>query len=42
MFFEEPLTEWFFVEPKMASLWRTLLSTFIFKSVALFWSELSL
>ncbi len=30
MFFKEPLTEWFFVEPKMV-LWRT----FILKSVQL-------
>ncbi len=36
MFFEEPLTEWFFVEPKIVNLWhrlKNLLSTFIFKSV---------
>ncbi len=35
-FFEEPLTEWFFVEPKMVLLWhrlKNLWSTFIFKSV---------
>ncbi len=35
-FFKEPLTECFFVEPKMVLLWhrlKNLLSTFIFKSV---------
>ncbi len=37
MFFKEPLTEWFFVDPKMVLLCdiavKNLLSTFIFKSV---------
>ncbi len=36
MFFKEPLTERFFVEPKMVLLrhcLKNLLSTFIFKSV---------
>ncbi len=35
-FFKEPLTEWFFVEPKIVLLWHCCeepLSTFIFKSV---------
>ncbi len=32
-FFKEPLTECFFVEPKLVLLWqKNLLSTFIFKS----------
>ncbi len=34
-FFKEPLTEWFFVEPKMVLLWhrlKNIWSTFIFKS----------
>ncbi len=34
-FFKEPLTEWFFVEPKKvllyASLWKTFWSTFILR-----------
>ncbi len=35
-FFKEPLTEWFFVKPKMVILWhclKNLLSTFIFKCI---------
>ncbi len=38
MFFKAPLTEWFFVEPKMFFLWyllKNLLCTFIFKSVGM-------
>ncbi len=40
MFFKEPLTECFFVEPKTVLLWiyvisvKNLLSIFIFKSVS--------
>ncbi len=37
MFFKEPLTEWFFVEPKWffyGIAWKTFWSTFIFKSVS--------
>ncbi len=35
-FFKEPLTEWFFVEPRMVIVWHRCeepLSTFILKSV---------
>ncbi len=37
MFFKEPLTEWFFVKPKLVLLWhrsKNPLSSFIFKSEA--------
>ncbi len=38
MFFKEPLTQWFYVEPKMVLLWLHCKNTFIFKHVESFHS----